>query len=61
MYVSAHILCAAGTYRIRYIANISPLCALAIVSTAARLRAPTLRDYFQRYLSNRVYFGVSMV
>ena len=61
MYVSTHVLSAARTYCMRYIANISPLCAMAIISTAARLRAPTLRDYFQRYLSNRVYFGVSMV
>ena len=38
-----------------------PLCGLAIVSTASSLRAPVLRDFLQRYVSYRVFFGVSMV
>ena len=39
----------------------SAMCALAIASTSPRYQAPTLREFLQRYVSNRVFFGVSMV
>ena len=45
----------------RYIANLTPLCAVAIIATCARVRAPTFRDFLQRYICHRVFFGVSMV
>lgn len=45
----------------RYLPNMNPLCGLAIVSTASRIRAPVLRDFLQRYITYRVFFGISMV
>lgn len=44
-----------------YIADMTPLCTLAVVASASRLHAPVLRDYLQRHISYRVFFGVSMV
>ncbi len=44
-----------------YIADMTPLCALAVVASASRLHAPILREYLQRYISHRVFFGVSIV
>ena len=44
-----------------YVANMDSLCGLVIVSTASSLRAPVLRNFLQRYISYRVFLGVSMV
>ncbi|KAI9875145.1 MAG: hypothetical protein M1830_008824 [Pleopsidium flavum] len=43
-----------------YIADMTPLCTLAVVASASRLHAPVLRDYLQRHISYRVFFRVSM-
>lgn len=44
-----------------YIADMTPLCALAIIASGSRPHAPILRDWLQRYISHRVFFGVFMV
>ncbi|MCJ1403964.1 hypothetical protein MMC11_007187 [Xylographa trunciseda] len=43
----------------RYIANMTPLCGLAIASTVPQLRAAVLRGFLQRYIVNAVSFGVT--
>ncbi len=45
----------------RYTANITPICALALAATVPRLQAPVLRDFLERYVASRVFFGVSIV
>lgn len=44
----------------RYFPNITRLGVLAMVLTVSVLQGPMLRDFLQRYLSYRVFFGVSM-
>ncbi|MCJ1383972.1 hypothetical protein MMC17_007086 [Xylographa soralifera] len=45
--------------RVIYIANMTPLCGLAIASTVPQLRAAVLREFLQRYVIYGVSFGVS--
>ena len=44
-----------------YVADMSPECALAIALTTSRTQIPVMRDFLERYVSGRVFFGVSMV
>lgn len=52
-------VCLTGFYS--YITDMTPLCTLAIIASASRFQAPILRDFLQRYMSYRVFFGVSIV
>ncbi|SLM40775.1 hypothetical protein LPUS_11624 [Lasallia pustulata] len=45
--------------RVIYISNLTPMCALAIAATSSSTQRPVIRDFLQRYISYRVYFGVS--
>ena len=44
-----------------YISDLSAICGLALISTTPRYQAPVLRDFLQRYITCRVFLGVSMV
>ena len=44
-----------------YVADMSPLAGLALAASSSRLQAPIIRDFLQRYISHRVYFGVATV
>lgn len=48
-------------FNISYLADMSPECALAIALTTSRTQIPVMRDFLERYVSGRVFFGVSMV
>ena len=52
---------ALNTNTLRYICDMSSMCGLALVSTLPQYQAPVLRDFMQRYISYRPFFGVSMV
>ncbi|MCJ1283202.1 hypothetical protein MMC26_002530 [Xylographa opegraphella] len=45
--------------RVIYIANMTPLCALAMASTVPALRVAVLREFLHRYVMYSVSFGVS--
>ncbi|MCJ1436709.1 hypothetical protein MMC27_006091 [Xylographa pallens] len=45
--------------RVIYIANMTPLCALAMAATVPALRIAVLREFLQRYVVYSVSFGVS--
>ena len=45
----------------RYVADLTSLCALAIIDTVATRFASHFRDFLQRYLSRRALFQVIMV
>ena len=46
--------------RLVYLPDLTPTTALALVSGTAGARAPALRDFLQRYVTGRVFFGVSV-
>lgn len=44
-----------------YIQDLSPSCAAGLILAVSRRYAVFLRDFLSRYMTNRVYFGVTMV
>src|SRR5450755_1315951 len=48
-------------YGTSFINDLSPLCALALVVTVAPRYVICLRDFLNRYIANRVFFGLSLV
>ncbi|KAI9878373.1 MAG: hypothetical protein M1830_001078 [Pleopsidium flavum] len=42
-----------------YITDLTPLCALAVAVTVSETHVVALRNFLQRYVSYRVYFGIS--
>lgn len=51
----------ANAINTRYITDMSPDCGLVIALTTPRLQIPVMRDFLERYVSGRVYFGAVMV
>ncbi|KAL4982547.1 hypothetical protein BDW68DRAFT_182436 [Aspergillus falconensis] len=44
----------------KYIRDLSPLCALALVLPVAVRYAPALREFLSKYIASRAFFGISI-